>query len=357
MKDINKLTDWVIRKIENEYKDDVALLLAVHGHNTDGDQHGVCFDYYVPATERGYELAETFIIDGVGHDLYPRSWERLEDSVKLDDMPIVLDGAEILYARTKEDEDRFKDMQKRLQANLNDSDFVYGKALEYMDKALEIYRTMIFEEKAYRMIGEAGCIQMFLSKAVAVLNNSYAEGPIFSEKQAYDADPDSRIYSCPEMKQVPEGFFDNAELLMKEKNPEKIKAISELQLKATRKFILERKPEEGKSDNLTEAEYSGLAEWYQELSLTWRRIRYYCQNGMAEKAFYDAGYLQEELLYIAQEFNVEEMNLLEYFDADDLSKLAVQADILEKKVLDILSDHMIPVNSYASLEDFLSARD
>ena len=357
MKEINKLTDWVIRKIENEYKDDVALLIAVHGHSTDGDRHGVCFDYYVPATERGYELAETFIIDGVGHDLYPRSWERLEDSVKLNDMPIVLDGAEILYARTKEDEERFLDMKKRLQDNLNDSEFVYGKALEYMDKALEIYRTMIFEEKTYRMIGEAGCIQMFLSKAVAVLNHTYAEGPIFSEKQAYDADPDSRIYSCPDMKQVPEGFFDNAKLLMKEKDPEKIKAVSELLLRATRKFILDRKPEKAGMEELTEAEYAGLAEWYQELSLTWRRIRYYCQNGMAEKAFYDAGYLQEELLYIAQEFRVEEMNLLEYFDEANLSKLAAQADILEKRILDILSDHKIPVNSYDSLEDFLSARN
>jgi len=107
MQGTNKLTDWVIRKIEKEYKDDVALLLAVHGHNVNEDQHGVCFDYYVPATERGNELAETFIIDGIGHDLYPRSWERLENSVSLNDMPIAIDTAEILYARSKEDEERF----------------------------------------------------------------------------------------------------------------------------------------------------------------------------------------------------------------------------------------------------------
>ena len=106
MKKTNELTNWVISRIENEYKDDIALLIALHGHTTDDDQHGVCFDYFVPATERGNELSETFIIDGVGHDLYPRSWERLEESVNLNDMPIILDGAEILYARSKEDEDR-----------------------------------------------------------------------------------------------------------------------------------------------------------------------------------------------------------------------------------------------------------
>ena len=38
---MNKLTDWVIRKAEKEYRDDAVLLLTVHGHNTAGDAHGV----------------------------------------------------------------------------------------------------------------------------------------------------------------------------------------------------------------------------------------------------------------------------------------------------------------------------
>ena len=355
MKDMNRLTDWVIRKIEKEYKDDVALLLAVHGHNTDDDQHGVCFDYFVPATERGCELAETFIIDGVGHDLYPRSWERLEDSVEMNDMPIVLDGAEILYARTKEDEERFLDMKRRLEENLNNSVFIYGKALEYMDKALEVYRSLIFEDKAYRVMTEAGFIQLFLSKAVAVLNHTYAEEPIMSEKQALNNDPESRIYHCPKMKEVPEGFFDNAESLMKCTDPEEIKGIVLMLLKSVREFILEKDPER-KAQASAEVNYDEFAAWYQEISLTWKRIRYFAKNNMAEEAFCDAGYLQQELLYIAQEFGVEEMNLMDYYDADDLSKLQERADALEKKVLDILADHKTEVASYASVDEFISER-
>ena len=67
-------------------------------------------------------------------------------------------------------------------------------------------------------------------------------------------------------------------------------------------------------------------------------------------------YLQQELLYIAQEFGVEEMNLMDYYDADDLSKLQERADALEKKVLDILADHKTEVASYASIDEFLSVR-
>lgn len=355
MKDVNRLTDWVIRKIENEYPDDVALLLAVRGHNTDDDQHGVCFDYFVPATEKGCELAETFIIDGVGHDLYPRSWERLEKSVELNDMPIVLDGAEILYARSKEDEERFLDLKRRMKENLGNPEFIYGKALEYMDKAMEVYRSLIFEDKTYRVVTEAGFIHLFLSKAVAVLNHTYAEEPIVSRKQALCDDPDSRIYHCPEMKEVPEGFFENAEELIRTKDPEKVKEVILKLLKSVREFILKREPAEA-AQGSTAVNYDEFAGWYQEISLTWKRIRYFVKNNMAEEAYCDAGYLQQELLYIAQEFGVEEMNLMDYYDANDLSKLQERADALEKKIIDILAGHKTEVASYASVDEFFRAR-
>jgi hypothetical protein len=309
----------------------------------------------VPATERGNELAETFIIDGVGHDLYPRSWERLEESVVLNDMPLVLDGAEILYARSKEDEDRFLDLKKRMQENLNNPEFIYGKALEYMDEALEIYRSLIFEEHLYRVMAEAGGIHFFLSKAVAVMNHTHAEEPIMSERQAQNSDTESRMYHCPDMKQVPEDFYANAEKLMKEKDPEEIKRVILNLLKSTREFILDRKPESAKKE-LSEADYSELASWYQELSLTWRRIRYFADNNMAEEAYCDAGYLQQELFYIAQEFGVEEMNLFDSYDPDDLGSLKACADELEHKILSILRDHQTPVNSYESVDAFLKAR-
>ena len=100
----NRLTQWVKEKIEKEYREDIALLIGVTGHATNGDGHGECFDYYVPVNERGNELAQTFIIDGVGHDLYPRSWERTERTANLEEFPtLCLAASEILYARTRDE--------------------------------------------------------------------------------------------------------------------------------------------------------------------------------------------------------------------------------------------------------------
>lgn len=353
---IHPLTKWVINKIQKEYKDDVALLIGIKGHSTDGDSHGECFDFFVPATERANELAETFIIDGVGHDLYPRSWERLENSVNLNDMSILLDQAIILYSRSQEDTDRFLDCKNRMWQNLKNHSFVYGKALECMDKALDIYRTMIFEEKLYRVRSEADCILEFLSRAIAYMNHTYTESAIYSENQAYNGDLENRIYHCSEMKIVPDGYFANARKLLEVQDVEELKQTIFALLKTTRTFILERKPAEKSESDETKINYSDLAAWYQELSLTWRRIRYFCKNNMAEKAYIDACYLQEEFLYIAQEYKIEELNLLDSYNKENLSLLADRSNQLEKIIQGILAEHNVKINSYNSVEEFLTNR-
>ena len=350
---LHPLTEWVIEKIEADYKDDIALLIGIKGYSTDNDEHGECFDYFIPATERGCELAQTFIIDGVGHDLYPRSWERVERSVELKEMAVVLAGATILYARSEEDVARFEDMQKRLWDNLSNDAFVYEKALECLDTALEVYHSFIFEEKSYRARTEAKVIHTYVSAAVALMNHTYCDSPIFTERQAYDNTPESGIYHCPKMTQVPDGFFTYAGKFLVTQDVEELREIVYCLINATRAFVLERKPATAKGPK--EIDYADLADWYQELSLTWRRIRYFCKNGMVEKAYTDACYLQNELLYVAEEFDVEEMNLLDSFNADDLELLVLRADALEQEIRKILDEHGIVINEYASLDEFLEA--
>ena len=76
---------------------------------------------------------------------------------------------------------------------------------------------------------------------------------------------------------------------------------------------------------------------------------------MVEKAYTDACYLQNELLYVAEEFGLEEMNLLDSFNADDLELLVLRADALEQEIRRTLGEQGIVINEYASLEAFLEA--
>ena len=351
MKEIHPLTKWAIQKIETLYKDDIALLIGIKGHTTDGDCHGECFDYFIPATDKGYELSQTFIIDGVGHDLYPRSWECVEASANLQDMAIVLTGATILYARSKEDVTRFKSLQQKLTDNLQNPDFIYGKALEALDKALDIYRSFMFEEKSYRARSEAVYIHLYLSQAVAYLNHTVTDSPIFNERQAYDITPESILYHCSELQQVPDDFFYYARKLLCTREILPLREVVTSLIATTKIFILEKKP--GTPADSNEINYENLADWYQELSLTWRRIRYFCKQGMIEKAYNDACYLQNELLYVAEEFKIPELNLLDSFVPEDLELLSLRSNRLEQIIRDLIKEHGISIKEYDSLSNFL----
>ena len=34
--------------------------------------------YFIPGSDRAYQLARTFIIEDIGYDLFPMKWERIE---------------------------------------------------------------------------------------------------------------------------------------------------------------------------------------------------------------------------------------------------------------------------------------
>lgn len=79
MKRNDMIVDWVVRKIQKDYKDDISLLLT-YGSYENGTANllsDVDF-YFIPKTKNAYKLCKTFIVEGVGFDLFPMSWERVE---------------------------------------------------------------------------------------------------------------------------------------------------------------------------------------------------------------------------------------------------------------------------------------
>lgn len=351
---VNELTKWVIEKIEKEYRDDIALLIGIKGHSTNGDDHGECFDYFIPCTPRGEEFARSFIIEGVGHDLYARSWERIERSATLDEMTIVLANATILYARRPEDAARFWAIREQLYQNLADPVFTYRKASERIRRAKTMYTDLCFEKKTYRIRNAAAEILSCLTEAVAFLNGTFADNPVFSEIQAYDGCPESRIYSCPDLTEVPDNFFTYARKLLYTSDGNECKELAQKLIETTLEFMDHRNPI-SRSDDMEPVDWTVFAGWYQEMSLTWNRIRYYCDNGMNEKAYVDATYLQGELLCIASEYGVTEYNLLDSYDPDCLELLRLRADRIESEIRDIIASHGVEIDEFDTLEVFLAS--
>lgn len=337
-----KLTEWAINKIKTEYIDDIALLIAVEGHSVNEDEHGICFDYFVPATDKGNKLSQTFIINGIGYDLYPRSWERTERTANLDDRAtFCLGNAKILYSRTKDDEDRFNAFRNKLFDNLNNKEFIYKKALENLNIAMDLYRTVMFEDELYKVRMAAGYINYYLSLAVVFLNRTFLKDR-----------SDGQLPELLAMKAVPENFIEYYKAIINAKNGSELKSLAHLIISTTRQFIASQKPLQTTAQS--NSNFADLADWYQELCLTWRRLRYYCHINNNDAAFGDACALQNELSIIGEEFGLRKMDLLGCYDATNLNELSNRAEELEKYIISEIESHGIRLKKYDTVDTFLS---
>lgn len=117
-------------------RDDVDLLL-LYGSYLTGDAGprsdiDLCF---VPATERGWQVAETFIYQRVGYDLFGMDRSRVERITQLTESltPLVADSR--IYARTPEEQERLLDLRARLVDRLGHPAVSHARAVDRLNLA------------------------------------------------------------------------------------------------------------------------------------------------------------------------------------------------------------------------------
>jgi len=334
-----KLTEWAVNKIKRDYPDDVALLVG-HGCSVAGDGHGECFSYFVPVTEKGYALEQEIYIGGVNHDLFPIDWARCERLANLDDgISFCLFNCTILYSRSPEDAARFEALRQRLRDNLANPAYIYPKALEQLDGAMNLYRNMMFEERPHQVRLAAGYIFHYLLMAVLYLNGR-CQWPIH----------EGTLPLLAQCAALPEHFAAYYQAMLSAKSAGELKSVAHLTIQTARKFIAGFQPEDKEEQS---KDYFWLANWYSEMSLTWRRLRHYCEQGNADAAFIDACMLQKECNVIAEEFGLPDYDLLSAFDSDDLSKFSKQANAIEEQIKAYVIETHGLIPQYATFEEFL----
>jgi len=341
---LSELDNWAITKIKTEYKDDVQLLIGHNSYKLPGDAELAQISFFFPATDKAYELAKAFIIDGIGYDLFPMSWERIERMTDLDeDNAPCVGEAKILYYRTEQDKERFFELQSRLKEHLDDPQFALKKSLEKVSVAMELYQTMMFEEELYKVRKAAGHILTYLLNAVAYINGTYFRNGYMNARQ-----------DLLEM-DIPDNLLQLQEDIIKAGTIDEIKHLCHELISSVRRYFTGKKgnPERRWVDR----NYADLAGWYQELSYAWREIYYWCGRGDPVNAFMRGCFLQSELDIVAEEFGLEELDLLGSFSTDDLAGYRKQAESLEKKIISIIEDNGISIESYDSIKDFLSANE
>lgn len=344
MKNIDdELITWAVNKIKTEYPEDVALLIGQVGAcKIPTDEQKMSFDFFVPATERGNQMAETFVIEDMGYDLYPISWERLRGIADFKEprMIFVLDKGEIIYAKSEQESEKFNALKERLHHNLKDKSLTFHTALEFLNTAMEILNTMLFEDSLCKVRKAAGAISCYLLNAIAMVNGTYLEEGYMS-----------LLSEIPRMKEVPEQFTVIYQSVIAADAVEELQTLCYQLTKITRDFLAERKPSAEKTER--EVYYNDLADWYQEARYSFRRIEYYAGIGAWEECFLLGCYLQIEFDSIYEEFSLKEMDLLGVFHKDRLNEFANRAKEIEGYIQETLTENHANVKIFKSLDEFL----
>ena len=342
MKTTNKkLEQWVIRKIEAEFYDDVCLLLDHKTLKLDKDNEAgkTGLESYVPITAKANGLARTFIIDGIGYDLFPQAWERFEKMADVDHYNLTcLDDAVVIWARTEADRQRFESLQARLRANLKNPQLMLDRALKWINSAMELFADTLFENRTHIVRQNAGYICDLLSIALAYTNGTY-----FHHGQT------KQIEELRKMTNIPDNFIEDYRKTVLEKDPEKQKKLCYSLLCLTRdhaRSLENRRP-------LVKRSPAEIVGWYHELSYTWRRIYHFCETGDSVSAYLWACMLQEELGQVANEYNVPALHILETFNTENLKSFSKSVKEAEFAIIKAIEADGGKVDRYESIDEFL----
>lgn len=337
----NRLVEWTINKAMTQYKDDVCLMLEHNTYTLPEDLNVRYMNRFVSNSDKLIGLARTFIINGIGYDYWQNKWEDLERIADAKDYYITsLLDSKIIYYNNEEDKQRFLYLQAKLRANLANPKYMYERGLEWLNKAMDIYKTLMFEDSLCNVRKGAGFIADHLSVAVACANQQYFKRGIVSQ-----------IELLSEMKHIPRNFVELYQKIVRIKSVDELKVLSHDMIAVTRDFF--KAQNKWSKAETSVPDYTYLASWYQECSYYFRRLYYYCSNNMPEIAFHQSIGLQADLDYLSVDFHISDLDLLSSFDASDLADYAAHAKMIEQKIITAIEENGITIESYPTVDDFL----
>jgi len=337
-----QLADWAIKKIESEFKDDVCLLIEHKTLYIDEDADAMSFGFYVPATNRANGLNRTFIIDGIGYDLFPMPWSRLENMADMKDYNTKCLGyGKILWARSEEDAQRFESLQARLQANLKNPSYMLERAVKWHETVKGIYQDTLFEPRLHKVRTNAGHICDLLSIAVAYVNGQY-----FTHGQTNQLDV------LAKMNKLPKDFIQLYRKIFTEPCPDaQLKLCYEI-IVYTKNFLA---AQERHTPTNPKPDFAELAMWYQELCYTWRRVYHWCAKNDPINVYIWSSFLQDEAEEWGAKFGITDTDIMSAYDATNLAGFRMRAEVVESNFRRAIEANGVKIDEYASVEDFLSA--
>lgn len=170
----SQLVEWLIDIIETKYKDDIALVIHCNSLKAPGEENSPFPEFFIPATERGKELACSFIINGIKHDFYYRTWDYIEGFEKVTDYDtMIFADSTVIYARSEDDMKKYEECKRKLFKNLNNDKHMKQVAIKDYNWAIDVYKNNCLETSLCSMMVAGGYVCDLLVHSLASVNNKY----------------------------------------------------------------------------------------------------------------------------------------------------------------------------------------
>lgn len=336
----NRLIEWAINETLLHYKNQVSILLEHNTYCLEKDRNIRYINTIISDSKERIGLARTFIINGVGYDFNQVSWESFERDAEVKGYFVtVLAEANILYNKNEADKQRFLYLRAKFNANLANPVYMYERGLEWINNAMEIYNILLFEDTLYKVRKAAGFIRDYLAVAVAYFNQTYFKSF-------------NRLEDLYLMNHIPDNFIEQYNQVSDTKSTDEIKTLCHSIIKTTRAFFISNDKRIKDSNNTPHYQY--LADWYQECSYYFKRIYHFCDENKSALAFSESCGIQTDLEDIAKDFAIPELDILTYFDANDLSSYAKKVKLAENNIISAIKSNNIKIDIYSSVDEFIS---
>lgn len=344
----DRIFDWAIKKVKLEYSEDISLLVVYGSYinGTEDPMSDVDF-YFIPKNEKANELGRTFIIEGIGYDLFPMMWERIEGLAALNEsLTPLLGNVNIAYASSDEDRKRFEKLQGILYRNLTDLSFMHQKAVEKLAQALDAWSRLVVQSDLCNCRLFAGVILLQLADSVAYQNLTYFKQGLKMQ-----------FADLKMMDNLPDDFIKGYEAVIKANTVTEIKERCKKLIASCKDFLdsdIETAVHYPEKDKLVsephDTDFHVLAEIYGEIISTFNKVYSSCENNNGILAFISAVCLQQVLNDVVPDIRLD---VLSDYNIADLSRFSASVKSSEAKLVKYITGGGAVIKSYNSVDEFL----
>lgn len=366
MPDLAAVTELLVDRVRKLYPQDVAVI-ACYGSYVQG-RATVTSDvdiFFIPRTPRGWEASLQFVLEGVGFDFWPVSWERADRMAGFDDaLSTLIMDSRVLYVCTPEDRQRFEALRSRA-ASMEDP----AQRAVMLQKASRRLLNCSGDCSALNLPGVranltatrlvAGKVMTGVLESLALLNQTH-----------YTRGPGQSMDEVHHLTLKPDGLEEALHGIVTAPDTEVITGLCSQLVSEVRALVITAETAAAPVQVWRDA----LGGFVEELTGMINKLIYACDAADLDTAFFAALSLQYETAvalaaaqggtstgalttwddYAGAYVHAGLPDLIGRVGPATLSELRQATLAFQKRLMEVLNEHQVPVRIFATLEELRS---